>query len=141
VVLQVLLFPSKSVTVSVTAFAPMFAQVNTVMLGVNEAIPQASEDPLLMSAPVMVALPDAFSWTVMFWQTATGSMVSCTVTVLLQDEELPFTSVTVNATGLAPMLAQVNAVVLGVSVAIPQASEEPLFSIAPVIVALPLALS
>ncbi len=57
-----------------------------------------------------------------FWQFATGFTLSSTVTVLVQVEELPFTSVTVRVTVLAPTFAQVKEVGEAESEAIPQAS-------------------
>ena len=56
----------------------------------------------------------------------TGEMVSCTLTVAAQVAALPFTSVTVNTTGLIPAFAQVKLLLFNVNDAIPHASIEPL---------------
>ena len=48
VAVQVETFPFTSVTVSVTVFAPTFAQVNELGETVIEAIPQLSKLPLLI---------------------------------------------------------------------------------------------
>ena len=55
--MQVEIFPLTSVTVSVTVFAPTLAQVNEEGETAREAIPQASELPLLIWAAVIVAVP------------------------------------------------------------------------------------
>ena len=46
----------------------------------------------------------------MSWQEAIGEIVSTTVTVEVHVEALPFTSVTVNVTVLAPIIEQSKAV-------------------------------
>ena len=51
-----------SVTVKVTELGvPTSAQPNVVLLGTNDAIPQASLEPLSACVPVMVAEPEASS--------------------------------------------------------------------------------
>ena len=126
VAVQVETFPLLSVTVSVTVFAPTFAHVNEEGETESEAIPHASELPLLTCAAVIVALPDELRLTVMFWQTAVGLVTSLTVTVAVQVETFPLTSVTVSVTVFAPILAQVKVEGDTASDAIPQASELPL---------------
>ncbi len=73
----------------------------------------------------------------MFWQIATGSVLSATVTVLVQVEELPPASVTVRVTVLGPTFAQVKVAMEGVMLAIVQLSLLPLSMSAPVMVAEP----
>ena len=68
----------------------------------------------------------ASSVSVAFWQTDARGVSSTTVTVAVQVEELPLTSVTVSKTPFAPTSAQTNAVWSSDRVAIPQASFEPL---------------
>ena len=136
---QVLVLPLLSVTVRVTLFAPTFAQVKFELLIVKEAIPQASEEPLLIAAAVVEPVPFAFRETVTFWQIATGAMASVTVTVAAQVAVLPFTSVTVRVTGFAPTFEQLNEETLKAKEAIPQASEEPLFTAAAVVEPVPFA--
>ena len=128
-------------TVSVTVFAPTFAHVNEFGATVMEAIPQASEDPLLICAAVIEAFPDASSCTVMFWHVATGATWSSTVTVEEQVEEFPFESVTVSVTVFAPTFAHVNEFGVTVIEATPHASDQTLCICAVVIEAFPLASS
>ena len=132
VAVPVFTFPFKSVTVKVTVFVPILAQVNE--LGVTDIIevliPQASVDPLLIWEAVIDAVPVAFNWTVMSLVTTTGLTVSAIVTIAVPVLAFPFTSVTVKVTVLAPMFEQVNE--LGdtdmIELFIPQASVEPLFT-------------
>ena len=60
------LFPLTSVTVNVTLFVPMFAQVNTAGLTLKPAIPQLSVEPLFISPAVIVAFPAPSKKTVRF---------------------------------------------------------------------------
>ena len=53
-------FSLSSVTVNVTVFAPMSEQVKS-LLSILNVIPQASEEPLSISAATIVALPVASS--------------------------------------------------------------------------------
>ena len=89
VVTQVLAFPFTSVTVKVTLFGPTFAQEKLVLLRDKPAIPHASVLLLFTAAGAIVALPEAFSCTVKFWQLATGFTVSTTITLPTQTLELP----------------------------------------------------
>ena len=63
--------------------------------------------------------------------------MSSTVIVAEQVVELPLTSVTVSTSVFAPTSAQTNAVWLSVKEAIPQASDEPLFTAAAFVVPFP----
>ncbi|MFD2725849.1 hypothetical protein [Hyunsoonleella rubra] len=74
-------------------------------------MPQASLEPLSISAVVMDAFPEASSCTVMSWQIAVGATLSSTVTVAVHVDVLLLLSVTVRVTVLVPTSAQVNAVV------------------------------
>ena len=65
-------------------------------------------------------------------------MLSTTVTVEVQEDELPFVSGTESVTVLAPVLEQENARGEAVIVPKPQLSLEPLFTSPAVILALPL---
>ena len=76
----------------------------------------------------------------MFWQTAVGLVTSLTVTVAVQVETLPLTSVTVKVTVLAPTLAHVKEEGETASEAIPHASELPLLICEAIIEAVPPAL-
>ena len=127
VAVQVDEFPFTSVTVNVTVFAPVLAQVNEEGETDNVAIPQASELPLLICAAVIVAEPDEFKFTEIFWQIAVGGVTSLTVTNAVQVDEFPFISVTVKVTRFAPTLTQVKVDGETESEAIPHASELPLF--------------
>jgi len=66
-----------------------------------------------------------------------GAILSTTVTVAVQVETFPFTSVTVSVTVLLPTLAQVNELGETITVAIPQLSLEPLLIWAAVMDAVP----
>ncbi len=72
-----------------------------------------------------------------FWQFATGFTESSTVTVLVQVEELPFTSVTVRVTVFGPTFAQVKEVGEALREAMPQASVLALLIAEAVIVLVP----
>lgn len=73
-------------------------------------------------------------------QEITGAMLSITVTVALQFEEFPFTSVTVIVMVLTPTSEQLKLVLLNETLAMPQLSKEPLLICAAVMLALPEAL-
>ena len=73
----------------------------------------------------------------MFCAIATGAVTSWTVTVANPVLLFPFESVTVKITVLAPKLAQVNVLVFNDNVTGPQASVEPLFTWAGVMVTVP----
>ena len=94
---------------------------------------------MFTSAPVIVTVPEAFKYALMFCAIATGAVTSWTVTVAKPVFTFPLLSVTVKVTVLAPKLAQVN--VLGETdnnaLLIPQASVEPLFICAGVIETFP----
>ena len=55
---QVAVFPLISVTVSVTVFGPIFAQVKSVWLALKLAIPQVSVEPPSKSTPAILAFPE-----------------------------------------------------------------------------------
>ena len=103
-------FPLLSVTVKVTVLVPKLAQVNVLGETDNNAllIPQASVEPLLIWAGIILAVPALFNCTVMFCVTTIGLIVSITVTVAVAVEELLLPSVTVNVTVLAPVFEQLN---------------------------------
>jgi hypothetical protein len=63
---QVDTFPFTSVTVRVTELPPIFAQVKELGETVTEAIPQLSEEPLLICEAVIEAVPAALRLTDMF---------------------------------------------------------------------------
>ena len=137
VAVQVEVLPLLSVTVKVTVLAPTLAQVKLLGDTDSVAMPQASVDPLLSCDPVTLTVPEAFRYFVRFWQLATGRTVSITVTVPVHVEVLPLLSVTVKVTVLAPTLAQVKLEGLTDSVAMPQASVEPLLTWAAVTLTVP----
>ena len=56
-VVQVDEFPSISVTVNLTVFAPILLHVNNVLFKAKLAIPQLSELPLSMNKVLMLTLP------------------------------------------------------------------------------------
>ena len=117
-------FPFTSVTVIVTVFAPMFAQVKLLGLTAKLAIPHASLEPLSIASESMEAAPAPFNCMVIFLQTTAGAVASAIVTVDVQVALLPLTSVTVNVTVFAPISEHVNAFGLTVRDAIPHESVE-----------------
>jgi hypothetical protein len=70
---------------------------------------------------------------------ATGAILSSTVTTVVHILTLPCISVTVNVSVFAPTSLHTNAVWLNAKLAIPHASEEPLFTAAVVVLPLPVA--
>jgi hypothetical protein len=124
-------------TVIVTVFAPMFAHVNAVGVTAKLAIPHASLEALFTAKESIVKVPEIVNRPVMFLQMAAGLMVSDTVTVDVQIELLPFTSVTVIVTVFAPMFAQVNVLGLTTKLARPHASLDALLTASESILALP----
>ena len=127
-----------SVTVRITIFPPRLAQVKFEGLRASVRVPQANAvEPLSMAAAVTVTLPAPFRITVRFWHKAVGRIVSSTVTVAVQVDELPEESVTVSVTAFAPMLRQVNAVGFATLDWMPQISEDPLSICAALILAFP----
>src|ERR1043165_3606632 len=129
----------KALTVKVTVLGPISVQSKSVISSDEIAMPQASVEPLSTCPAVIVAVPKASSCTVMFWQLATGAILSSTVTVAVQVEVFPFTSVTVRVIVLGPTLLQSKALISSVEDVVPQASVEPLSISAAVIEALPVA--
>src|SRR6218665_1727399 len=92
VAVAVLMLPLLSVTVKVTVLAPTFAQVNELGDTLKVAMPQASVLPLLTWAAVMLTVPAAFKYFVIFCEVATGLIVSITVTVAVAVLMLPLLS-------------------------------------------------
>ena len=92
------LFPLLSVTVKTTALGPTSAQVKLATSKLNSSIPQASKEPLSISAGTILTVPEASSCTVISCARATGEIVSKTVIAEYAMLEFPFTSVTVKAT-------------------------------------------
>lgn len=77
-------------------------QVKVESFNTTDWTPQASLDPLLTIAAVVLTLPEALDGTVISWQTATGGTKSTTVTDVVQVLELLLGSVTVNVTTFGP---------------------------------------
>ncbi|MEK7200409.1 MAG: hypothetical protein AAB212_10915 [Bacteroidota bacterium] len=69
-------FPWLSVTVKVTVFTPILLQLKLVVETVILAIPQSSVDPPSTCDAVIVALPLAFRFTVIFFVMAFGLVSS-----------------------------------------------------------------
>jgi hypothetical protein len=136
---QVFTFPFTSVTVSVTAFAPILAQPKVDLLTARLWTPQLSKLALSISAGTIEAEPTELSVTVWFLQSAVGKMLSSTVTTEVHCEVLPLLSVTVRVTVLSPTLSHGNVVTFAVRSAIPQASLLPLLIMLAVTKDIPLA--
>jgi hypothetical protein len=128
-------FPLVSLTVSVTVFEPMSAQVNVVLLNmyVVTSIPQLSYEGIFdgndtesTSVGLTVPFPEASNCKVYGSQKRVGGVVSLTVTLTVQLCELPLVSVTVMVTVLEPTKSlHVNSVLLKPYELIPQLSVEP----------------
>src|SRR4030042_1974330 len=131
--------PLLSVTVRVTVFPPISAQLKSVTSSTMLAMPHASLLPLFTSAAAIVTLPVASRYASMSWHTATGEIVSNTVTVAVHWSVFPLLSVTVSVTVLPPMSAQVKSVTSSTILAIPHTSLLPLLMSAAAIVTLPVA--
>ena len=127
-----------SVTESVTVCVPTSAHVYATLAGEKVSVPpQLSVEPLLIWEEVTVPLPEASRVTVTSLHTATGGVASCTVTKEVHEAVLLPASVTVSVTVLGPILEQAKLVVEAANVRLGQLSVEPLFSWAPVMVAVP----
>ncbi len=137
VVEHVVELPFTSVTVKTSVFAPTSEQTKAVWLRAKVAMAQLSELPLLTAAAVVEPFPELSSCTVTFWQKAIGATLSSIVTLAEQVLELPLTSVTVRITMFPFTFAQLNVVMFNAREAIPQASDELLFTCEVVIDALP----
>src|ERR1035437_5415876 len=127
VVVQFELFPFTSVTVSVTVIV-VPASLHVKVFG-DTSMPcmmQLSKLPPSISDTWILAFPLLSSSTVNGpLHNATGAILSCTVTVALHVDTLPFTSVTVSVTVLSPTSLHVNEAGAASYLAIPQASVLP----------------
>ena len=140
VVVQVEELPDASVTVKVTSFSPNIVQSKSVTSILTESTSQLSVEPSLISVSEICAFPLASNEIENgSTQLAVGLVSSTTVTVVVQVEELPAASVTVNSTWFAPIIVQSKSVMSIAVVSIPQLSVEPLFISAAVIDAFPVA--
>ena len=137
VAVQVLEFPLKSVAVKVIVCLPTSAQSKIFLSGPIIIMPQASLEPLSMSANESKPLPLASIWTVASWQETVGAILSSTVTVALQVLKLPLTSVAVSVTSCSPTSVQPKLLLFRERPAMPQASKEPLSICSGVMVAWP----
>jgi hypothetical protein len=131
---QVVVFPETSVTVMVTVFVPILAQVKECGLTEKVAMAQLSVDPLLTANESIVTVPALSNCTVIFLQVAIGAIVSETVTVETHCDEFPDASVTVKVTLFAPIFEQINESGLTTNEAMPQSSVDKLSTSVPVIV-------
>src|SRR5690606_26040547 len=129
--------PLTSVTVRVTALSPTCEQSKSYWLSVMLMIPQEAVEPLSISVAEMLAFPVASSWTLIFLVTTAGAVTPSTVTIAVALSVLPFESVTVRVTVLAPTSPQSKLDLSSVMLAIPQESVDPLSMSAAVILALP----
>ena len=107
---QVAVLPLPSLAVKVTTFAPRFEQVKP--LGDTDCAftaPQLSvEDPVFNTCAAVKLALFPLKFTVIFWQTAVGGVLSCTVTTALQVALRPLLPVTVKTTVLFPRLEQLK---------------------------------
>ena len=120
------LLPFSSNTVSVTVFKPSMVQSNTDGSTAILSIKQLSVELSFMSVAEILTFPEASSGTVISWQLAIGATLSSTVTIAEQVLTLPFTSVTVKITVLAPTIVQSKVVWSKAKLWIPQLSVDAL---------------
>jgi hypothetical protein len=92
------LLPFTSVAVKVTVLFPLFEHVNDEGDKDSDRIPQASFEPLFISAGTILTLPLPFNATVIFFVITVGAVISFIVTTALQVLEFPLPSVTVKTT-------------------------------------------
>lgn len=86
-------------------------------------MPQASVEPLFTKLELVEPIPEAFSQTVTFWQSAFGLTVSKTVTAAVQLFKFELRSVTVKVTKFGPAIfAQVKVESFRLKDRIPHAS-------------------
>src|SRR5687768_16039406 len=137
VALQTEEMPVIPVTVSVAVLVPTLEQVNEEGETVRVMAPQLSVLPESIIAAVSNAFPVASRMMVAFLHRAIGGVLSMTVTVALQTEEMPVIPVTVSVAALAPILEQVNEEGETVRVIAPQLSVLPESIIAAVSIAFP----
>ena len=104
--------PLASVTVNNTGFVPIELQLKLVGSTTIDAIPQASKEPLSISAAVILAFPVASMVTEISCTTAVGAVLSITVTICVAVTEFPELSVTVHITEVLPSGNAVGALLL-----------------------------
>jgi len=99
---QILLFPFASVTVRVTVFCPTSSHANMEVDRLRLSTPQASFDPLSMSAAIIFCIPATANSIVISRHRAKGGSLSVTFTVNVQLVELALSSVAETTTVVPP---------------------------------------
>src|SRR5690606_20633241 len=93
------------------------------------SMPQASQDPLLISAGTIEAYPELFKDTSISRVLTVGTIRSTTVMIALHELEFPFISTTVNVTStFSPTSSQLKSYLSRYKVSIPQLSVDPTFT-------------
>ena len=124
-----LLLPFMSETVKTTVWScDVWVQSNEVLSSDLELIPQLSDELISTWLTVKFAFPVASKYIVSGCVATIGDIVSITLTIDVAVFILPFISVIVNVTVLAPTLMHVKLDISIVSVFIPQLSKEPLLT-------------
>jgi hypothetical protein len=123
--LQELVLPLKSVATLLTVVAPTVKVLPDAGVDTIADILQLSV-PVTLNVTTALQLPASVLCVILFEQVITGDWLSTTMTVVVQVEALPLTSVTVRITGLLPVLLHVNDDGTTFIAAIPHASELPL---------------
>ena len=123
--------PLESVAVHVTSVTPSGKKSGALLVTVrpSEQLSSAVGVPRILAPPPSSGLqpqPELAERTVSAGQTMVGSRVSRTVIVAVHEDELPWISVTVSSTVLAPRFEQLKKVWLSSMEAMPQLSLEPL---------------
>ncbi len=122
---QVATFPDTSVTVNVTGLSPICEQLKVFGLSVIEKMAQLSKLPLSTSPAATTTFPVTSNSAMMSWQIGVGGILSTIVTVAVQVETFPFTSVTVNTTKFVPKSLQSKTFGTTVKLAMAQLSKLP----------------
>src|SRR5690606_3625608 len=141
--LQVLTFPFTSVAVNSMVLTPTgnWLPLGRPAVWTTVSIPQLSM-AMVMGKLTVAKQSLASVFAVMFaGQAIVGAMLSSTVTIVVQVETFPFTSVTVKVTVFGPTSAQVKSATSIEVLEIPQASVLPFSISATVMLAFPLASS
>ena len=85
----------------------------------------------------MIIFPPAVNCTIIFLVNIVGATLSSTVTIEFADDVLPFASIAVNLTVFAPISEHKKVVLFKLRVCILQASKDPLFTCAAVMITFP----
>ena len=131
-------FPEGSVTVQTTVVFPN-AKTEGALFVVDATVQLSADVGLDKETPDAVQIPLSAFTVTLEGQVIVGLILSITVTVAVAEAVFPLASVTVNVTVFAPTIEQSKFVCDKLNPKVPeQLSDEPLFIVAAVVVAVPL---